>query len=194
MDINFSLDIFDAPKIMKILKTFSIAFMLFWLAGCSKSDTPTTTDTNNGGTNTPTYYFTCKVNGVYTDFKAMTLIKDDPNNIQQMFLVGQKSNTELPSLTFTLNYKAPGWVDGLTYVLDEKDLNNFVEYKNTALLIFKSKATPASATSGLTVKFDKIILPKDQYVSGTFSGTLQLEENVTSVSITEGKFKVQVLN
>ncbi|OYU94853.1 MAG: hypothetical protein CFE21_14285 [Bacteroidetes bacterium B1(2017)] len=181
---------------MKKIKLAILAFAFLGLAGCSKTESPTTSgsNTNTGGNTTPTYYFTCKVNGVATDFKAMTLIKDVADNPQMLFLVGQKSATELPSLTFTLNFKGSGWVDGLTYVLDEKDFDNFVEYKNVAQLLFKSKATPASANTGLTVVFDKIILPKDQYASGTFHGTLQLEENTTTVQITEGKFKVQFLN
>jgi hypothetical protein len=58
----------------------------------------------------------------------------------------------------------------------------------------QSKATPASANSGLRIKFDKITLAKGQFAVGTFSGTLQLEENVTTVVITEGKFKVKFSN
>jgi hypothetical protein len=182
---------------MNKLKLLLFAVTLVGFFGCSKTESPTTNtnNNNNGGTTTPTYYFTCKVNGIPTDFKAMTLVKDYPDKPQQMFLVGAKSNAELvPSLTFTLNYKSPGWVDGLTYTLDEKELVSFVEFKNANQLIFKSIATPASTSTSMVLKFDKIILPKDQYASGTFSGSLQLEENVTSVIITEGKFKVQFLN
>lgn len=182
---------------MKKIKTIILGLTLVWFAGCSKTESPTTSGNNNnngGGNNTPTYYFNCKVNGVYTEFAAMTLAKDDASNPKQIFLVGQKSNTELPSITFTLNYKAPGWVDGLTYNLNDQDFTNFVEYKDPGLHLFKSTATPGSATSGLVLKFDKIVLPKDQYASGTFSGSLQLEENITSIIITEGKFKVQFLN
>jgi hypothetical protein len=97
-------------------------------------------------------------------------------------------------LLFTLNYKAPGWVDGLSYALDENDFVNFAEYKTPSELVFKSKATPASANSGLRIRFDKITLAKGQFAIGTFSGTLQLEENVTTVVITEGKFKVKFSN
>lgn len=180
---------------MKKVNLFIFALALLAISSCSKTESPTTGgNNNNGGGTTPTYFFTCKVNGVFTDFKAMSLAKDDTNNIQEIFLVGSKSYAELPSLLFSLKYKAPGWVDGLAYDLDENDFSNSCEYKNQALLIFKSTATPASASSGLKIKFDKIILPKDQYVSGTFSGSLQLEENVTSVIITEGKFKVQFIN
>jgi hypothetical protein len=46
----------------------------------------------------------------------------------------------------------------------------------------------------LRIKFDKITLAKGQFAIGTFSGTLQLEENVTTVVITEGKFKVKFSN
>ncbi len=181
---------------MRKINFILLAFAFIVLSSCSKTETSTNNGTNNngGGGSTPTYYFTCKVNGTPLDFGAMTLVIDDTLNPKMMFLVGQKSNTQLPSLTFTLNYKAPGWVDGLTYVMDEHDFDNFVEYKNVGLLIFKSKATPASVTTGLTLKFDKILFGKGQYASGTFSGTLQLEENTTSVAITEGKFKVQFLN
>lgn len=181
---------------MRKIHFILLAFAFTFLSSCSKTETTNTGGTNNngGGNNTPTYYFTCKVNGSLVDFGAMSLVVDDTLSPKMMFLIGQKTNTQLPSITFTLNYKAPGWVDGLTYVMDEHDLDNFVEYKNVALLIFKSKATPASATTGLTLKFDKIIMGRGQYASGTFSGTLQLEENTTSVAITEGKFKVQFLN
>ena len=71
---------------------------------------------------------------------------------------------------------------------------NFAEYKTPAELVFKSKSAPASPTTGLRIKFDKIILPMGQYASGTFSGTLQLEESLNTVVITEGKFKCQFLN
>jgi hypothetical protein len=181
---------------MKNIQTLIIAFAFMGLSACSKSDSTVDTGSNNnngGGNTTPTFYFNCKVNGIATDFKAMTLVKDNPDNPQQLFLVGALSNTELPSLTFTLNNKG-GWTDGLSYTLDENDFVNTVEYKNAAKLLFKSTATPASATSGLRIKFDTIKLPKGEYASGTFSGTLQLEENTTSVNITEGKFKVEFLN
>lgn len=186
---------------MKLMKLTIFMFALAFVAGCSKTSSPAPEGSNNGtggggggGNTTPTYFFTCKVNGVATTFAAMTLIKDNPADPQQIFLVGAKSNTELPQLTFTLNKTSAGWVDGLTYVMDEKDLTNLAEYQSPTKLLFKSTATPASASSGLTLHFDKIVLPKDQYASGTFSGTLQLEENITSVAITEGKFKVQFMN
>ncbi len=181
---------------MKEFKLFIFSLAILAISSCSKTESPTTGGGNNngGGTTTPTYYITCKVNGVLTDFKSMNLVKDDPNNAQEIFLIGAKGEKEFPTITFALKYKAPGWVDGLTYQLDENDFVNTCEYKNQGLFIFKSTATPASASSGLNIKFDKFSLAKDQFVSGTFSGTLQLEENVTSVLITEGKFKVQFLN
>ncbi len=181
---------------MRKINFILLAFAFVVLSSCSKTDTNTGNGSNNngGGGTAPAYFFTCKVNGTLTDFTAMTLVIDDTLNPKMMFLIGQKSNTQLPSLTFTLNYKAPGWIDGLSYILDEHDLTNFVEYKSPTLLLFKSTATPASATTGLTIKFDKILFGKGNYASGTFSGTLQLEENTTAVAITEGKFKVQFLN
>lgn len=179
---------------MRLIKLFLFVASMAGLFGCSKPTSSDPDNNNNPGPSAPVYYFNCKVNGVFTEFAAQTLIKDYPDDPKQIFLVGQKNNTDLPSLTFTLNKTGTGWKDGLTYVLDEKDLVSFVEYKNVAKLIFKSTATPASVSSGLTLHFDKIVLPKDQYASGTFSGTLQLEENITSVVITEGKFKVQFLN
>lgn len=188
---------------MKNITLSLIALVLLLASACSKTETNpsnSTNDTTNtggggggGGTN-PTYYFTCKVNGVSQDFKAMTLIKDDPSNIKQFYLVGQKSDTELPNLLFTLNFKSPGWVDGLSYTLDENDFVNFAEYKTPSELVFKSKATPASATTGLRITFSKIVLPMGEYAMGTFSGTLQLEENLNTVVITEGKFKCKFMN
>jgi hypothetical protein len=186
----------------KIAITF-FGLVLLFASACSKTETNPTANENDttqtggggggGGTN-PTYYFTFKANGVLQDFKAMTLIKDDPNNIKQFYLVGQKSEKDLPNLLFTLNYKSPGWVDGLSYVLDENDFVNFAEYKTPAELVFKSKAAPASPNTGLRIKFDKIVLAAGEYASGTFSGTLQLEENLNTVVITEGKFKCKFLN
>lgn len=185
---------------MKKILSVLVGSIMMLTFSCSKStNNPTGNNNNNqtgggGGGTTPTYYFTFKANGVQQDFKAMTLIKDDPNNIKQLYLVGQKNDKELPNLLFTLNYKAPGWVDGLSYVLDENDFVNFAEYKTPAELVFKSKSAPASPTTGLRIKFDKIVLPMGQYASGTFSGTLQLEESLNTVVITEGKFKCQFLN
>jgi hypothetical protein len=186
---------------MKKLSHVLVALLVMFSWSCSKTNNDPTGNPNNnptgggggGGTN-PTYYFTFKANGIQQDFKAMTLIKDDPNNIKQLYLVGQKTDKDLPNLLFTLNYKSPGWVDGLSYVLDENDFVNFAEYKTPAELVFKSKAAPASPTTGLRITFDKIILPMGQYASGTFSGTLQLEESLNTVVITEGKFKCQFLN
>jgi hypothetical protein len=186
---------------MKEVKIFLLAFALLFVGSCTKSDgveKDTNGNNNNnggGGTNTPSYYFTCKVNGVLTDFKAMTLIKDDPSNIKQFYLIGQKNDTELPSITYTLNFKGSGWVNGLTYVLDEYDLKNLAEFKTPNQSLFKSTATPASATSGMRLVFDKIDMTgSEPFASGTFSGTLQLEENMSTVVITEGKFKVKFLN
>lgn len=189
---------------MKFIQTGLIGLVLLFASACSKTDsTPTggnnpgdTTNTGGGGGGgtTPTYYFSCKVNGVLQDFKAMTLIKDNPDDIKQVYLVGQKSDTELPNLLFTLNFKSPGWVDGLSYTLDENDFVNFAEYKTPTELVFKSKATPASANTGLRITFSKMILPMGQYAMGTFSGTLQLEENLNTVVITEGKFKCKFMN
>ncbi|MBP7510700.1 MAG: hypothetical protein KA981_02150 [Bacteroidia bacterium] len=188
---------------MKQVKLIIFGFALLFFASCTKTDTLEKApggNTNNpsgggGGTNNPTYFFTCKVNGVFTDFQAMTLIKDDPSNIKQFYLIGQRTDKELPSLTYTLNFKGPGWVDGLSYALDEHDLVNLAEFKAPNLNLFKSTATPSSATSGMKLMFDKIVMTGSApYASGTFSGTLQLEENMNTVVITEGKFKVQFLN
>jgi|694.fasta_scaffold110505_3 hypothetical protein len=183
---------------MNKLTLFFLGMVLMIALSCSKTNNnPPANDPNNpggGGGTTPTEYFTFKVNGVQQDFKAMTLVKDNPDDIKQFYLVGQKSDLQLPNLLFTLNYKAPGWVDGLSYALDENDFVNFAEYKTPSELVFKSKATPASANSGLRIRFDKITLAKGQFAIGTFSGTLQLEENVTTVVITEGKFKVKFSN
>ncbi|MDZ4668422.1 MAG: hypothetical protein SGJ00_11130 [bacterium] len=178
-----------------------MAFSLLLAVGCTKTETKSNDSSGNnstipgGGASTPSYFFTCKVNGIPTDFKAMTLIKDDPSNIQQFYLIGQKSAADFPSITFTLNKKNPGWVNGLKYVMDEYDLSNLTEYKAPNLTLFKSTATPSSPTSGLRLNFDIIDLgAKEPYAAGTFSGTLQLEENTNTVVITEGKFKVLFLN
>lgn len=185
---------------MNKLALFFFGMVLLFALACSKTNSnppvnnPNDSNNTGGGGTTPTEYFTFKVNGVQQDFKAMTLVKDYPDDIKQFYLVGQKNDLQLPNLLFTLNYKAPGWVDGLSYVLDDNDFVNFAEYKIPSELVFKSKATPASANSGLRIKFDKISLAKGQFAIGTFSGTMQLEENVTTVVITEGKFKVKFSN
>jgi hypothetical protein len=55
---------------MKEVKIFLLAFALLFVGSCTKSDgveKDTNGNNNNnggGGTNTPSYYFTCKVNGV----------------------------------------------------------------------------------------------------------------------------------
>jgi hypothetical protein len=187
---------------MKEVKFVLIAFAMLFVLSCSKTDTQTNDNSGNpnnpgggGGGSTPTYFFSCKVNGVFTDFTAMTLIKDDPSNIKQFYLIGQKTAKDFPSITFTLNKKNPGWVNGLSYVMDEYDLSNLTEFKAPDLTLFKSTATPASPTSGLRLHFDVIDFnAKEPYAAGNFSGTLQLEENTNTVVITEGKFKVQFLN
>lgn len=179
-------------KIKQIITTGSVFIvMLFAFSNCKKTDTTTTTTTP--GTTTNPYYFSCKVNGVFTDFKNMTLVKNDTINPQIIFLVGGVSAQNTPPiLNFTLNKKS-AWIAGLSYKLDYNDNDNFAIYKNLNLDEFKSTAI-AATQGGVTISFSALNIAKNGVATGTFAGSLQLEQSIDKVVITEGKFNVKFMN
>ncbi|MBC7382007.1 MAG: hypothetical protein H7296_03320 [Bacteroidia bacterium] len=182
----------------KLNQTLSLTTLLivvmFSFATCKKDSTPAVNNTTNPVVPSVTYYFSCKINGVFKDFKNQTLIKDNPANVQEIFLVaGVTSGNTPPIFNFDLNKKGL-WEAGLSYKLDDNDLANFATYKDENLDEFKSTAISSSNNGGLTISFTSFNLTKDSAVSGTFSGSLQLEQTVKTVVITEGKFKVKFQN
>ncbi len=160
---------------------------------CKKSGTTDPADPNNPNPNTGLgYYFTCKVNGVAKDLKSLTLIKDPVVSPQQLYMtVALNSMNTPPIMQFTLNRKGTGFVAGLNYLLNDEDLNNFCTYTaEGGMNVYKSIATPHANNGGLSLNFTAF----DSTATGTFSGTLQLEENTNTVTITEGKFRIKFMN
>jgi hypothetical protein len=160
-----------------------------------KNNNTNPTDTTQTNPNLPPYYFTAKINGKEYILKATNLLKDNPSNPQELYLLGfQDFPNKIPSFQFILKKPAAGFHDGLSYLLDENDRQSFVNYTAENQSIFKSTATPAGDTTGVRLYFTKLPLDSGAVVEGRFSGILQMEESVQTVVITDGKFKVPVLN
>jgi hypothetical protein len=97
-----------------------------------------------------------------------------------------------PSMVFTFSKQPQGWVNGLTYVLDETIQTSKAEYTDVGNFVYKS--LNAVAGGGLNVVFTEFNQSKDGKITGTFSGSLQLEENTNTVTITEGQFSLKMFN
>ncbi len=184
-------------KINQIKGIFLVFFCLLLISSCKKGSSPTS---GGGGNNNPPpppgeqFYFTFKADGIAKNFKGLNVAKDDTMNFQTMYLIATLSPSTLnPIFTFTLQNQG-SWVNGISYKLDNSDRASHCEYQNESLFIFKSSASSATPTEGLTITFDKLNPAKFGIVTGTFSGNLQLEENTNTVDITEGKFRMQFLN
>jgi len=175
---------------------FLVSIVAFMLSSSCSKDENTNNNNNNNKIDTPavTYFFKCKVNGVSQSFKAINLAKDDtisPNYV----VIGAYENagsTLPPQFTIILTGKAPGWVKGLSYTLNEIEQASTAEFKDRDGFTYKSLNTPANG--GLTITFTEFNVNKGGRVGGTFSGTLQLEENTNTVEITEGSFLSTMLN
>jgi hypothetical protein len=181
---------------MKKIIFILTAVALTAFSSCSKSDS-SDGDSNNGGgggTPKPTTFFKCKVNGVQVNFANFNIVKDDPSNPSMVFLSAYSTATSVapPSMVFTFSKQPQGWVNGLTYVLDETIQTSKAEYTDVGNFVYKS--LNAVAGGGLNVVFTEFNQSKDGKITGTFSGSLQLEENTNTVTITEGQFSLKMFN
>jgi hypothetical protein len=181
---------------MKKIIFILTAAALIAFSSCSKSDSSNGGSNNGGGggTPTPTAFFKCKVNGVQVNFANFNIVKDDPNNPSMVFLSAYSTATSVapPSFVFTFTKQPQGWVNGLTYVLDETIQTSKAEYTDVGNFVYKS--LNAVAGGGLNVVFSEFNQNKDGKITGTFSGSLQLEENTNTVTITEGQFSLKMFN
>jgi len=177
--------------------------VLFLTAACQKETTavkkddtvPTPTDTSKPPPNLPTYYIYAKVNGSEVVLKATNFLKDNPKDVKEAYLMGFADfPNKLPSFQFTLKKPVTGFQTGMSYVLDENDRQSFVNYTNLSLNIFKSTATPAGDSSGIRLYFTSFPSDSGSIIEGRFSGTMQLEESVQTITIKDGRFKVPSLN
>jgi hypothetical protein len=181
------------------MKKFIIALSLISLVfvSCKKDETGTTNNNNNngGGTVTPTEWYSFKANGVLFEMKSFTAGKDDSISPGLLFLAGTKVFGQMkPGISISLNRPMVGWGDGTNFLLDEREQFNWAEYTDADGFIYKSRATPKGTGNGLTVVFTKMPMSPRQTLEGTFSGILKLEEDVTTIAITEGKFKIKSVN
>ncbi|MFN4084180.1 MAG: hypothetical protein ACK4K9_11165 [Bacteroidia bacterium] len=153
------------------------------------------TDTSKPNPNLPPYYITANINGSPLVLKATSFVKDYPANVQEVYMSGfMDYPNKLPAFQFVFKKPSAGFYDGLSYVLDENDRQNFVNFTNLGQQIFKSTATPKGDSSGVRIFFTKFPFDSGSAVEGRFSGTLQLEESEQTVTIRDGKFKIQVFN
>ncbi len=179
--------------INRAITLLTVLVALFSFSTCKKTDTTDTGNNNTNNNTNPIYYFTYKVNGVAKDLKSLTCVKDDVNNFQTLFITcAPAANVNsYPNMKYTLSYKGTGFIAGLSYTMNDEDLLNFCEYTaEGGNEIFRTKATPHSNNGGLTITFSAI----DSCATGTFSGTMQLEENTNTITITDGKFRIRFNN
>lgn len=179
-------------KLNRAITLIMVLISVLTFSTCKKSGTTDPADPNNPNPSGPAYYFTCKVNGVAKDLKSLTLIKDPVVSPQQIYMtVALNSMNTPPIMAFTLNRKGTGFVSGLSYLLNDEDLNNFCTYTaEGGMNVYKSIATPHANNGGLNISFSAF----DSAATGTFSGILQLEENTNTITITDGKFRVKFMN
>ncbi|MFY8019705.1 MAG: hypothetical protein ACOVP1_00855 [Bacteroidia bacterium] len=180
------------------MKKIILALGLFTLimVSCKKEETTTTNNNNTGGgTNTATEWYSFKANGVLFEMKSFTAGKDDSITPGLLFLAGTKVFGQTkPGFNISINRPSMGWGDGTNFLLDETEQFNWAEFTDAEGYIYKSRATPKGAGNGLTLTFTKMPMNPRGTLEGTFSGILKLEENVNTIEITEGKFKITSVN
>jgi hypothetical protein len=183
------------------MKKFIIALSLISLVlvSCKKDETGTSNNNNNnnngGGTPTATEWYSFKANGVLYEMKSFTAGKDDSITPGLLFIAGTKVfGQQKPAMSISLNRPIVGWGDGTNFLLDETEQFNWAEFTDAEGFIYKSRATPKGAGNGLTLVFTKMPMSPRQTIEGTFSGILKLEEDITTIAITDGKFKIKSVN
>jgi hypothetical protein len=180
------------------MKKLIIALSLFSLVlfSCKKTEVTTDNGNNNGGgTPVVTEWYSFKVNGVLYEMKSFTAGKDDSITPGLLFIAGTKVYGQMkPGFNISVNRPMSGWGDGTNFLLDETEQFNWAEFTDEEGYIFKSRATPKGEGNGLTISFTKMPMSPRTSIEGTFSGILKLEENINTIAITEGKFKIKSVN
>jgi hypothetical protein len=172
-------------KMNLLLAAFAVTLLF---VSCSKEESSTNTTT------IPSYFLSCKISGVSTQFAKVQVSRATINNAETFTIKANKTTSGADTATvviITLKKQVAGWTEGMNYWIDGVEEFGSFNYITTAGMVYNTKNL--SGAKKMSVTLSKVSYKKDGVITGTFAGST-INANKQFIEISEGSFNCLVQN